>query len=463
MLNRKIVENVLEEALSRGGDFAEIFLEDKMTSNIKLVQGEIKDSLSGRDFGVGIRILDGTNSVYGFTNGSSEKELVNLAKSLALSMDGGSKAHSRMLGEAIIHDNSPVKTQLSTVGKGDKVDLLKRAYHSAKEFDQVISQVTTAYMEEEQKVFIANSDGLWTRDDRTRVRLAVSATAGLNGELQQGYFAPGAAMGFEFFDYVDVEKVGVEAARIAKAMIHAKYIPGGKMPVVIENGFGGVLFHEACGHALEASFVSKGTSAFGGKIGQEVASSFVTAIDDGTIANGWGTTSIDDEGTPTRKNVLIQNGILKSYLIDKLNGRRMGLESTGSARRQSYRYPPTSRMNNTYIAPGHMTLNDMIGPIEFGLYAKKLGGGSVNPATGDFNFSVMEGYLIKNGEIADPVRGATLVGNGIEVLRLIDGVGSNLKMGQGMCGAASGSIPVNVGQPAIRVSSITVGGRRGND
>ncbi|WP_409228764.1 TldD/PmbA family protein [Gudongella sp. SC589] len=463
MLNRIMVERVLNEALSRGGDFAEIFFEDKMTSNIKLVQGEIKDSLSGRDYGVGIRILEGTNSVYGYTNSSSEKELVDLARSLSLSMSGEATVRPQTMRETLYSENNSIKIPISTVGKKEKVELLKSAYHAAKGYDQVISQVTTAYMEEEQKILIANSDGLWTTDSRTRVRFAVSATASLNGELQQGYYAPGASMGYELFEYVDVDKVGVEAARIAKAMIHADYAQGGKIPVVIENGFGGVLFHEACGHALEASFVSKDASAFGGKLEQEVASPHVTAIDDGTMINGWGTTNIDDEGTPTRKNILIQNGVLKSYLVDKINGRRMGMESTGSARRQSYRYPPTSRMNNTYIAPGHMTHNDMIGSIERGLYAKNLGGGSVNPATGDFNFAVMEGYLIKNGKIAGPVRGATLVGNGIEVLKLIDGVGSNLKMGQGMCGAASGSVPVSVGQPAIRVSSITVGGRKEDD
>jgi TldD protein len=460
MLNRVTVENVLNEALSRGGDFAEIFLEDKKTSNIKLVQGEIKDSLSGRDYGIGIRILDGTNSVYGYTNSSAENEMIGLARALSMSASGGRKAQTDILEERSRPDNIPIGIPLSTVEKREKVELLKRAYFSAKEYDQVISQVITSYIEEEQNILIANSDGLWATDSRSRVRFAVSATASLNDELQQGYHAPGASMGYEFFNYVDVQKVGIEAARMAKAMIYADYAPSGRMPVVINNGFGGVLFHEACGHALEASFVSKGTSAFAGKLGQEVASPHVTAIDDGTIMNGWGTTNIDDEGNPTRKNILIQNGLLKSYLVDKLNGRRMGMESTGSGRRQSYRYPPTSRMNNTYIAPGHMSLGEMIGSIEMGLYAKNLGGGSVNPATGEFNFSVMEGYMIRNGKISEPVRGATLVGNGIEILKLIDGVGSNLKMGQGMCGAASGTVPVNVGQPPIRVSSITVGGRK---
>ncbi|WP_422486681.1 TldD/PmbA family protein [Gudongella sp. DL1XJH-153] len=461
MINRNLVENVLDEALSYGGDFAEIFLEDKITSNIKLVEGEIRDSLSGRDYGIGIRILNGTNSIYGYTNDSSEKELISLTRRLSLSLRGKRAVNSKSFIKNNRSEYNPVQIKFADVKKNYKIDLLKKAYHAAKNYDQVISQVTTTYMEEEQNIIIANSDGLWSDDIRRRTRFAVSSAASFNGEIQLGYYAPGASMGYEFYDKIDVVEVGREASRIAKVMIYADQAPSGRMPVVIENGFGGVLFHEACGHALEASFVSKGTSAFGDKLGKMVASPLVTAIDDGKIANGWGTTNIDDEGTPTRENILIENGILKSYLVDKLNGRRMGLDSTGSARRQSYRFPPTSRMNNTFIVPGESTREELIESIDRGLYAKKLGGGSVNPATGDFNFSVMESYLIENGRITTPVRGATLVGNGIEVLKLIDGVGNNLKLEQGMCGASSGSIPVNVGQPAIRVSDITVGGRKG--
>lgn len=231
------------------------------------------------------------------------------------------------------------------------------------------------------------------------------------------------------------------------------------MPVAIDNGFGGVIFHEACGHSLEASAVAYGCSQFVGKLGQKIANEKVTAIDDGTIPNAWGSINIDDEGTPARRNVLIENGILKTYMVDKFNGRRMGMASTGSARRQSYRFTTTSRMTNTYIAPGQDSNEDIISSIDYGLYAKEMGGGSVNPVTGEFNFAVNEGYLIRHGKICEPVRGASLVGTGAEVIQKIDMVGSQLDMGQGMCGSSSGSIPTNVGQPMIRVSSITVGGR----
>ena len=242
-------------------------------------------------------------------------------------------------------------------------------------------------------------------------------------------------------------------------MAGAGYCPAGVMPVAIGNGFGGVIFHEACGHSLEASSVAYGNSQFCGKLGQKIAHEKVTAIDDGTIPGDWGSINIDDEGTPAQRKVLIENGVLKSYMIDKFNGRRMGMASTGSARRQSFSYVPTSRMTNTFIAPGADRDEDIIASIEYGLYAKSMGGGSVNPVTGEFNFAVSEGYLIRNGKICEPVRGASLVGKGSEIIQRIDMVGAELKCGQGMCGSSSGSIPTNVGQPLIRVSSITVGGR----
>ncbi len=231
------------------------------------------------------------------------------------------------------------------------------------------------------------------------------------------------------------------------------------MPVAIENGFGGVIFHEACGHSLEASCVALGQSQFAGKLGTQIANPKVTAIDDGTIPNAWGSINIDDEGTPGRRNVLIENGILKTYMVDRLNGRRMGMEPTGNCRRQSYQYEPTSRMTNTYIAAGEDRDEDIIASIAYGLYARKMGGGSVNPVTGQFNFAVNEGYIIRDGKICEPVRGASLIGKGSEILMNIDMVGRNVERAQGMCGASSGSIPTDVGQPLIRVSSITVGGR----
>jgi TldD protein len=246
---------------------------------------------------------------------------------------------------------------------------------------------------------------------------------------------------------------------MAVTMLHADNCPAGMMPVVIDGGFGGVLFHEACGHSLEATSVAFGNSEFCGKLGQQVASPIVTAIDDGTMPNEWGSSNVDDEGTPTTKLVLIENGILKNYMIDKLNARRMNMPVTGSGRRESYAYAPTSRMRNTFIAPGSDDEEEMIRTMGDGLYAVKMGGGSVNPATGEFNFAVQEGYLVKDGKVTSPVRGASLIGRGSEILWRIDRVGREMTMAQGMCGSLSGSVPTNVGQPHIRVSSLTVGGK----
>jgi TldD protein len=290
--------------------------------------------------------------------------------------------------------------------------------------------------------------------------MAISAVADKGSGTQTGFFGPGRRMGLETFtELINPKDVGIKAAKQAVTMAGAGYCPAGVMPVAIDNGFGGVIFHEACGHGLEASSVAYGQSVFAGKLGQKIANEKVTAIDDGTIPNAWGSINIDDEGTPAQRNVLIEKGVLKSYMVDKFNGRRMGMASTGNSRRQSYRHTPTSRMTNTYIAAGEDKNEDIIGSIEYGLYAASMGGGSVNPITGEFNFAVNEGYIVRNGQICEPVRGATLVGKGSDVIQNIDMVGSDMDMGQGMCGSSSGSIPTNVGQPLIRVSTITVGGR----
>jgi len=461
LLSKKVIENVLYAALSNGGDFAEVFVEDRFNTNIKMVGGYVENSISGRDFGIGIRIFDGLNSVYAYTNDSSEENLIKVAKEVALALSSNKKDIVLNLMKSSIPNLHSVKIIPNSVDKAKKVELLKRGYESAKNYDPLITQVTTNYFDEEQKVLIANSEGLMVEDKRVRTRFYVQSVASKDGEMQVGFYAPGASMGFEFFNGIDVDEIGREASRIAKTMVLADYCPSGVMPVVIHNEFGGVLFHEACGHSLEATSVAKGTSVFANKLGEQIASPLVTAIDDGTLPNEWGSLNIDDEGTPTQKNVLIENGILKSYMIDKLNGRRMNMESTGSGRRQSYKFAPTSRMTNTFIANGDSTFEEIISNTERGLFAKKLGGGSVNPATGDFNFAVMEGYLIEKGKITKPVRGATLIGTGAKVLENIDMVGNNQTFGQGMCGSLSGMVPTNVGQPTIRVKALTVGGRKG--
>ena len=459
MLSKNIVSQVLAKCLVTGGDFAEIFEDDSINNSISLVDGKVQDAIGGRSYGIGIRIFKGLKSVYAYTNNNSLNSLLETAYRAALALGDVKEEKSIVLSEKKIETIHPILYYPKDVQYERKISILKNAYSGAKNYNSDISQVISSYSDKEQSILIANTDGLYVEDKRIRTRLGVSAVASKENENQTGFQGPGRHMGIEMFETIDAEAAGIEAARIAHTMLHAKNCPAGNMAVAIDNGFGGVIFHEACGHALEATAVAKGNSVFAGKLGQKIASSKVTAIDDGTIPNAWGSLNIDDEGNKTQKNVLIENGILKGYMIDKLNGRRMNMEPTGSSRRQSYKYQPTSRMTNTYIAAGTDKPEDIIKSIDNGLYAKKLGGGSVNPVTGEFNFSVQEGYLVKNGVIQEPVRGASLIGKGSDVLMEIDMVGDNLELAQGVCGSSSGSIPTNVGQPMIRVKNITVGGR----
>ena len=451
----------LEMALSTGGDFAEVFVEDSDMASLHMIAGKMENALSGRDYGAGIRIFKGVNSVYVYTNDTSRDGLVDTARRAAAAIgDAEAAGIDIVLKTRTIKNINPIAIPPATVSIRQKAQKVKEAYKAAKEYDSLISQVSAAYMEKHRRIQIINSEGCFAEDERTYIRLHTTAVASDGKENQTGMTGPGKQVGFEFFDEIDPECYGTDAARCAITMLKADPCPPGKMPVAIENGFGGVIFHEACGHSLEATSVAKGQSVFCDMLGQKIASDVVTAVDDATIPNGWGSYNIDDEGEESRKNVLIENGILKSYLVDKLNGRRMNMPSTGSGRRQSYAYAPTSRMSNTYIAAGESLDKEIISSIDNGLYCAQMGGGSVNPITGEFNFSVQEGYLIKNGAIDKPVRGATLIGKGSDVIKNIDMVGREMKTGQGMCGSISGSLPADVGQPLIRVSEITVGGRQ---
>ena len=459
MLSREIAEKVLGRCLITGGDFAEIFEEDTLNNSINILNGKVENSVGGRTYGTGIRIFKGLKSVYAYTNNNTLTSLLNVAQKAALALGELKEEKMIVLHERETINFNKILISPSSVELNKKIGVMKIAYNAAKDYHSEIAQVGVGYVDKEQNILIANTEGLYTEDKRIRTRLTINAIASANGENQTGTEGPGRHMGFEMFNEIDPEYYGRQAAKQAYTMLHAKNCPAGRMMVAIDNGFGGVIFHEACGHSLEATAVAKGNSVFTGKLGQQIASTKVTAIDDGTIPNAWGSLNIDDEGNKTQKNILIENGILKSYMIDKLNGRRMGMEPTGNSRRQSYRFAPTSRMTNTYIANGDDNPEDIIKSISDGLYAKKMGGGSVNPVTGEFNFAVSEGYLIKNGVIQEPVRGASLIGKGSEILMDIDMVGNNMDQGQGMCGSSSGSIATNVGQPMIRVKEITVGGR----
>lgn len=459
MINKTMAEAVLLSAVSNGAEFAEIFVENNVKNSIGVVNGKVERANSGVDCGCGIRIINKDKVVYVYTNKLDRDNLIQLAKEGAKAIKGESSLKNIVFSDMDVNKLYIPEIMPISVRKNNIVNMLKLGSDAAYSYNELISQTNLSYSDSTQNVIIANSEGLWAEDERVRTRIAVSAVASDGNEKQTGYFGPGALKGFEFYNTIDIEGIAKEAARSAVTMLKADNCPSGKMPVIMDNGFGGVIFHEACGHGLEAAAISKKASVFTDKIGQKIASDKLTAIDDGTIAGSWGSINVDDEGIKSRKNILIENGILKSYMVDRYNGSLIGMEPTGSSRRESYKYVPVSRMTNTYIAAGKDKKEDIIASTEYGLYAKYMGGGSVNPASGDFNFAVSEAYIIRNGKICEPVRGATLIGKGSEVLLNIDMISDNLALAEGMCGASSGAVPVCVGQPMLRVQNITVGGR----
>ena len=459
MIKKELLEELLSVALKSGGDFAEIFAENTRSSGIQLVDGKIDKITDNVLSGVGVRVFKGTRTVYASTSDITRAGLLSCAKAASDALGEGNAQISICLTPKRVVDIHSVAIDTVTSDIKMRTDILKSACFAAREYSELISQVQGTLAGVTRQIQVANSEGLLVQDSHTRTRLLVNTVASRFEENQSGACSPGRGMGLEMFDIIDPRAVGIRAAEQALVNLNAGYCQAGRMTVAIENGFGGVIFHEACGHSLEATQVGVGMSEMCGKLGQKIANEKVTAIDDGTIAYGWGSVNIDDEGHPTQRNVLIENGVLKNYMVDRLGSRRMGMPMTGNGRKQDYTYEATSRMTNTFIDNGPDKNEDIISSIEYGLYAKEMGGGSVNPLTGAFNFAVREGYIVRNGKICEAVRGASLIGTGSQILQDIDMVGQNLATGQGVCGSASGSVPTDVGQPLIRVKEITVGGR----
>jgi len=459
MISKKLAKQVLDICISTGGDFAEIFAENTYSQVIRMANGKVLEAVNGNTYGVGIRILKGLEEVYGYTNDVTSKGLKKLATSLASSYNEEPLNIEYELVKTKVKKVNRIKVDPFTVPNEEKVKYLQELNDGACGVSKEIVQIITMLTMKKQNVEIFNTLGKYVKDTRFNTRIMIQVVASNGKDMQTMFESYGRHKGLELMDKINLTKFGRKVAKTAVKILHADEMVGQEMPVVIDNGFGGVILHEACVHSLEATSVARGLSVFSNMIGQKIASDVVTAIDDGTLKNSWGSLNVDDEGNPTQRNVLIENGILKSYLFDYRNQRRVNHPLTGSGRRESYKYSPTSRMNNTFIANGTSTFDEIIANTEYGLYAKSMGGGSVNPTTGEFNFAVTEGYMIRNGKICEPVRGATLIGSGKDTLLKIDMVANNLSYGQGMCGSASGSIPTDVGQPTIRVSSMTVGGR----
>lgn len=464
MLTIQTAKKTLDACLTTGADFAEIFYEDTVENTITLIRGKVDKSSSSHLYGAGIRILKGQQEVYGYTSDCDEAGLINLANKLAGAFTGEPLGLTFELEETeIIDKHVVIPRESKDVKPAEKITYLRRVDDCVKDYDPRIIQRVANLGDTTQHVTIANTRGVFVRDIRNPQRISLQLVAKDGDKSQSAFGSLGGNFDIDAFKEKDLESMAIKTAKTCLTMLDAPEMVGGVYPVVINNGFGGVLFHEACGHALEASAVARNLSIFSGKLGQKIASDIVTAIDDGTIYNEWGSSNVDDEGHPTQKNVLIKDGVLVGYMVDAKNGARMGMPATGNSRRQNYRYSTTSRMTNTYIANGTSTFDEIISATEYGLFAAELGGGSVNPVTGEFNFAVNEGYMIENGKITHPVRGATLIGNGATALLNIDMVGDNQTFGYGMCGASSGSIPANVGEPTLRIQNMTVGGNGGKE
>lgn len=461
MFNDSDVSRILEEAMSTTADFAEVFQEVTESKSVSLLNGQVIRAATGFDSGTGIRLLAGTNSVYVYSSDNDIEVLLKLAKEAAAAIKGQDKGSIEALKALCSTSKATIEIDPMSVPKKDMVDFLRKSSDYALSYNPLITQVASGIAHTSRTARVMNTRGVNVEDTTKRIRLSVEAIATKDNEKQSGRVAPGTMRGYEFINEYPIIEKTQECCDTAIRMVNAGYAPSAKMPVILGNGFGGVIFHEACGHALEATSVGIKNSYFTDKLGEQIASTVVSARDNAQIDGEWGSYATDDEGNTSSDLLLIENGILKNYLIDELGGRRMNAKPTGCSRRQNYSYAPTSRMSNTYICNGESDPKDIISNTEYGLYCTQMGGGSVDTSTGDFNFAVNEAFMVRDGKVAEPVRGATLIGKGQEILKNIDMVGNDLKLAAGVCGSLSGGVPVTVGQPTIRVSSILVGGREG--
>ncbi len=461
LIDPTVVADVLARALRTGGDFAEVFAEDRRSSSAYLDDGKIEELTAGRDRGAGIRVVVGETTGFAHTADLSEAGLLAAADAAAAAArQGGGGTRTVALTRQPVTHPSPARILPAAVPKADKVDLLRRADEVARASGGEIRQVSASYGDSRRRVLVANSDGLLTGDDQVRTLFSVGCVALGDTGMQTGRESVGHTVGYELFERYDVEELARAAAQRALTKLAARPAPTGELPVVIGPGGGGVLFHEACGHGLEADLVAKGASVFAGRRGEQVASPLVTLVDDGTVATEWGAFGCDDEGTPAQRNVLIADGVLTDYMWDFLRARKEGRARSGNGRRQSYQHLPMVRMTNTFILNGPDDPEAIVADTARGVYVAKLGGGQVNTATGDFVFGMTEAYLIENGRITEPLREGNLIGNGPEVLTRIEAVGNDFAFGPpGTCGKDGQGVPVGDGVPTLRVAGMTIGGQ----
>jgi len=453
----ELASSVLATALANGGDFAEVFCEDRSGFALTIDESRIERPQRGAERGAGVRVIAGDTTYFAHVDGLGEADLERAAEAAAAALHGDHREPTAL--EALTApDLQDVAVDPDSVDAGSKADLLRACDERARAAGGEIAQVQASYGENRRRVTVANSDGRFAADDRTRVRFGAQVVARRGERVETGFETLGGHRGFELVDEGAAEAIAAEAAQKGLVILDADPAPAGAMPVVVGGGFGGVLFHEMTGHGLEADHIDKGASVYIGKMGEQVAGDHLTAYDDGTLPGAWGTDAIDDEGTPTHRTPVIEGGRLTSYLYDLVRARKLVAESTGNRRRERFRHLPIPRMTNTYIAPGEATPEELLAEVERGFYAKSFAGGQVDPTTGDFVFGTSEGYLIENGKVTKPCRGATLVGNCLDALARIDAVADDFDMKTGFCGKGGQRVPVGTGQGHVLIGELTVGG-----
>jgi TldD protein len=458
LIEPALAERVLARALARGGDFAEVFCEDRAGFAVAIDESRVENAQRGGERGAGVRVMSGDTTYFVHVDGLAEDDLLRAADSAASALEG-ERATPQPLRAAEPPALQEIESDPAGVPAERKADLLRACDETARSAGDPIAAVNASYSEGRRRVTVANSEGRFASDDRTRVRLGVQVVARRNGSAETGFETLGAHRGWELVDGGAGEEIAAQAARVALTLLDAEDAPAGAMPVVVGGGFGGVLFHEMTGHGLEADHIQKHASVYEGKLGEQVAQPHLVAFDDGVLPHEWGTDGIDDEGTPMQKTPVIEDGRVTSYLYDLRSARKDSVDSTGNGRRESFRHLPIPRMTNTYIAPEPgATPEDLIAGVERGFYAVSFAGGQVDPTTGDFVFGTSEGYLIEKGKVTKPCRGATLIGNCLSALGRIDAVADDFRMKTGFCGKGGQRVPVGTGQGHVRISELTVGG-----
>jgi TldD protein len=458
MLDRQLAEEVLRAARRHGGSFAELFVEERSSTSIRLDDGKVEELTTGLDRGAGARVALGTSYGYAYSNRLDRDALMEAAAAASAALRAGEGGDVVDLRERTGAGTNRVERPAGSVAAADKVRWLREVDDAARSYSPEVVQVVGVYGDSLQRRLIATSDGRWVQEDRPRIRVVAQVVAKRDDNIQTGFEGPAACAGVEFLDRFAPRATAEVAARRAVTMLDSIPAPAGEMTAVLAPGMGGVLFHEAVGHPLESDAIDKEASVYRGLVGERCASELINGVDDATVANGWGSYDFDDEASPSHRTVLFDQGVLQGFLYDRLRADKDGVESTGNGRRESYAHPPVPRMTNTYILNGASKADDILSSTERGVFVTALGGGQVNPATGDFVFGVSEGFVIEGGEVKQPVRGANLIGRAIEVMSAVDAVADDFDTWEGVCGKDGQAAPVGSGSPTVRISRITIGG-----